>query len=190
MGRSIGRGDSGAGGVTTLAPGADRAPRASPTIPADALVLLVGPAGSGKSTFAAAHFASSELLSSDAFRFMVSGDASDQDATTDAFRVLHAVARARLRRGLRCVVDATNLSRGGRRGLLSVAARAGRPAIAVLFDIPLEVGLARNDSRVRQVPEDVVRRHHGEMPLVRAQLSGEGYAAILVVDVDGAVRAG
>jgi predicted kinase len=158
-------------------------------VPPDALVLLVGPAGSGKSTFAAARFPASELLSSDAFRFMVSGDASDQDATTDAFRVLQAVARARLRRGLRCVIDATNLSRAGRRGLLALAQRSGRPAVAIVFDVPLEVSLARNAARVeRRVPEDVVRRHHGEMRLVRAQLAGEGYAAILVVDAAGDVR--
>jgi hypothetical protein len=35
------------------------------------------------------------------------------------------------------------------------------------------------------VPEDVVRRHHVEMPLVRSQLAAEGYAAILVVDAEG-----
>jgi protein phosphatase len=177
--------------VTALAP---RAGQASPTalaIPADALVLLVGPAGSGKSTFAAAHFAPSESLSSDAFRYLVSGDASDQDATPDAFRVLHVVARARLRRGLRCVVDATNLSRGGRRGLRAVAARAGRPAVAVLFDVPMAVCLARNAARLdRRVPDEVVRRHCAEMPLVRAQLPAEGYDAILIVDANGVVRSG
>ena len=157
-------------------------------IPTDALVLLVGPAGSGKSTWASARFAPGEILASDAFRELVAGDASDQEATADAFRVLHAVARARLRRGLRCVIDATNLTRSGRLSLLSIASRAGRPAVAVVFDVPLSVGLARNDGRARRVPEDVVRRQHSELALVRAQLPGEGYAAILLVGVDGSVR--
>jgi predicted kinase len=149
-------------------------------------VLLVGPAGSGKSTWAVARFPPGEILSSDVFRELVSGDASDQDATADAFRVLHAVARARLRRGLRCVIDATNLTRSGRRSLLSIAERARRPAVAVVFDVPLSVTLARNAVRPgRRVPEDVVRRHHGEMSLVRSQLAGEGYAAILVIETSG-----
>ncbi|HET8968257.1 MAG TPA: AAA family ATPase, partial [Gaiellaceae bacterium] len=125
---------------------------------------------------------------SDAFRELVAGDASDQAATADAFRVLHAVARARLRRGLRCVIDATNLTRSGRRSLLAIASRAGRPAFAVVFDVPLAIGLVRNDGRQRRVPEDVVRRHHAELALERAQLPGEGYAAILVVGEDGYPR--
>ena len=181
-------------GVRILRPPLDAAPgRRSDGRPLeiapDALVLLIGPAGSGKSTWGAARFASSELLSSDAFRFMVAGDATDQEATPDAFRVLHAVARARLRRGLRCVIDATNISRGGRRGSLALAARFGRPAVAIVFDVPLAVTLARNEARLeRRVPADVVRRHHGEMPLVRAQLAGEGYARILLVGADGEIR--
>jgi predicted kinase len=159
-----------------------------PEIPDDALVLLVGPAGSGKSTWAAGRFPVGEILSSDAFRELVAGDAADQEATADAFRVLQAVMRARLRRGLRCVVDATNLTRGARRSLLAVAARTRRPAVAVVFDVPLDVGLARNGGRAeRRVPDDVIRRHHGELALARAQLPGEGYAAILVVGVDGSV---
>lgn len=148
----------------------------------DALVLLVGPAGSGKSTWAAQRFASDEVLSSDAYRALVAGDAADQAATGDAFRVLHAVAAARLRRGLRCVVDATNLTAGARRSLLRLAARAGRPRVAVVFDVSLERCLAQNDGRAgRRVPEDVVRRQHRASRLALTRLPGEGFDDILVL---------
>ena len=43
-------------------------------IPDPSLVLLVGAAGAGKTTFAARHFPPDEVLSSDAYRALVSGD--------------------------------------------------------------------------------------------------------------------
>ena len=43
-------------------------------VPDPSLVLLVGAAGAGKTTFAARHFAPDEVLSSDAYRAVVSGD--------------------------------------------------------------------------------------------------------------------
>jgi protein phosphatase len=148
-------------------------------LPRDALVLLVGPSGSGKSTWAARCFAADEVLESDAFRLLVAGDATDQAATAEAFRVLHSVARARLRRGLRTVVDATNLTAGARRSLLRVAQKASRPVVAVAFDVSLERCLAQNQARPRRsVPQSVVRRHHTEMQHALEQLPTEGYVAV------------
>ena len=44
------------------------------TIPDLALVVLIGPSGAGKSSFAARHFAPSEVLSSDFCRLLVADD--------------------------------------------------------------------------------------------------------------------
>jgi predicted kinase len=157
-----------------------------PGWPADALVLLIGPAGCGKSTWAARHVRPDQVLSSDAFRAMVAGDATDQSATADAFGLLHAATGARLGRGLLTVIDATNLTATARLGLRQQARRAGRPVVAVIFDVSLERCLAQNTARAeRQVPEAVVRRHHAEMLRVRAQLPFEGYASIVVIGEDG-----
>jgi predicted kinase len=112
----------------------------------------------------------------------VAGDAADQSATADAFKVLHAVARARLRRGLRTVVDATNLTEGARRSLLRLARVTGRPAVAVAFDLPLERCLAYNAARPdRRVPEEIVRRHHREMRGALRRLPDEGYDRLIVL---------
>lgn len=152
----------------------------------DALVMLVGPSGSGKSTWAARHFDAHQVLSSDAFRLLVAGDASDQSATADAFRLLHLVARARLRRGLLTVIDATNVTVGARAALLRAAAAADRTVTAVVFDVSLEQCLRQNAMRPdRRVPEEVVRRHHAQLQSTLPGLSGEGYVAVhLLHDAD------
>ncbi len=65
-------------------------------IPDLCLVALIGISGSGKSMFAARHFAPTEVISSDSCRALVSDDENDQSATRDAFDVLHFIAAKRL----------------------------------------------------------------------------------------------
>ncbi|MEO5901051.1 MAG: AAA family ATPase, partial [Ilumatobacteraceae bacterium] len=73
-------------------------------LPSPCLVVLVGPAGSGKSTWAATHLGA-HVVSADSLRALVGEGANDLRASADAFAVLDAVVTARLRRGLTTVVD-------------------------------------------------------------------------------------
>src|SRR5215831_404824 len=67
------------------------------TIPELSLVVLMGVSGSGKSTFARRLFKTTEVLSSDYCRGLVSDDENNQAATKDAFEIfaLHCSQAAR-----------------------------------------------------------------------------------------------
>jgi predicted kinase len=163
-------------------------------VPTRGLVVLIGASGAGKTTFARRHFATTEILSSDAFRAMVGDDERDQSATAPAFDLLYRVLAHRLRRGRLSVVDATNTSAAERRSLLRHAAIARRPAVGIVLDPGDEVCLRRNAARDgRIVDPEVVRR---QMAAVRRALAdptrllGEGFAAVHVLDDPATVDAG
>jgi protein phosphatase len=152
-------------------------------IPDPALVLLVGLAGCGKSSFADRHFRPTEVLSSDAFRAMVADDPTDQSATSDAFAVLRHVLRRRLARGLMAVVDATNLERRARRPYLARAAEHGVAAVGIVLDVGFEVCLDRDTQRdERRVGEEVLRRQQRDLERTRRQLPDEGYAVVHILN--------
>jgi protein phosphatase len=163
------------------------------TVPDPSLIVLVGAAGSGKSTFAARHFASEEVLSSDAYRALVAGDPSDQAATGPAFAALHADLARRLGDRRLTVVDATNVQAHARLRLLRRAAKSHVPAVAIVLDLPTPLVLERNASRQdRMVPEAVMRRQLADLgrTLRGRQLEREGFAMVVHLaapaDVDAA----
>jgi protein phosphatase len=124
-----------------------------------ALVLLVGAAGSGKSSLAARLFEPGSVLSSDAIRAELSGDESNQAVTRTAFRILHERAERRLLAGELTVVDATNIGASARQPLIRQAASHRRPVTVLVLDLPAEVCLARNAGRPgRVVPAAAVER--------------------------------
>jgi predicted kinase len=151
-------------------------------LPADALVLLIGIAASGKTTFAQRHFAPTEILSSDAFRALIADDPSAQGATDDAFDLLHRLLEMRLRRGRLTVVDATNVEDWARAELIDVARRHRRPAVAIVLDMPLEAALERNADRASpRPPPSALRRQHRWLADSLPALAHEGFAGVHVL---------
>jgi protein phosphatase len=150
-------------------------------IPDRSLVVLVGPPGCGKSTFAARSFLATEVLGSDAFRAMIADDPGDLDATPGAFELLHAVAAKRLAAGRRTVVDATNVRGLARRPLIELARRYGRTPVAIVFDLPEELCQERNRLRGRVVPASVVHRSALRLRGSLCRLRDEGFAAVYVL---------
>lgn len=148
-------------------------------IPRDALVVLVGVAGSGKSTFAARHFPPTQVLSSDQLRALITDDPAAQAATDDAFDLLHRILAMRLRRGRLTVVDATNVEAWARGELVAVARRHRRPAVAIVLDLPLAEVLRRNLERpVPRPPAAAIRRQHRWLQETLTDLPHEGFAAV------------
>jgi predicted kinase len=167
------------------AAGAGDEPVAGPIVlPEPCLVVLVGAAGAGKSTLAARLFSPDKVLSSDAHRALVAGDAADQGVTKAAFSILHRRLAQRMAEHRTTVVDATNVTAFARRSLVRRAMSNGIPAIAIVLDLPPALVLARNATRDgRIVPEDAVRRQLGDLAasLRRGHLANDGFAQVRVI---------
>jgi protein phosphatase len=160
-------------------------------LPDPALVLLVGAAASGKSTLAARLFAPDEILSSDALRAAIAGDAGDQRATGAAFRALGRALEPRLAGGRLTVVDATNARAADRRPWLAAARRHDVPVVAIVLDLPPVVIRAQNAGRGRVVDAAVIDRHLASVrrTLERDELRHEGVAMVIVVRTTAEARA-
>ena len=150
-------------------------------LPHPCLVVLVGAAGSGKSTLAARLFAPDQILSSDAYRGIISGDEGDQRATKVAFSILHRELDRRLAAGRTTVVDATNVTSFARRSLVRRATANGVPAVAIVLDLDPAIVHARNAARPgRVVPAAAVERQLASLDrsLRTDELKAEGFVAI------------
>lgn len=144
-------------------------------VAAPGVIVLVGAAGAGKSTFARRHFPPDEIVSSDALRGAIRGDPTDQTVTRTAFRILHRELTKRLAAGRIVVIDATNLTRAARLAIVRRAGFVGAPVQAIVLVPPGAEVRARNGARSSgRVPADVVDRQ-----LAAAALLGDDRAAIV-----------
>ena len=152
------------------------------TIPELSLVVLIGPSGCGKSSFARAHFKPTEVLSSDFCRGLVSDDENAQEATNDAFDVLHYIARKRLAAGRLTVVDATNVQPEGRKPLVVLAREFHVLPVAIVLNLPEKLCHERNQNRPdRQFGPHVVRNQSQQLRRSIRGLEREGFRHVFVL---------
>jgi F420-dependent oxidoreductase-like protein len=163
------------------------------TVPSPALIVLVGAAASGKTTWADAFVASvpgAAVVSSDRLRALVGEGEDDMRASADAFALLELAIARRSVRGLTTVIDTVGLDAALRAGFRALAAKHKLPCVAVCFDTAPALCRARNRGRDRVVPAGVLDQQLASYAKLRMHLDDEGFDQIIVVTDDSApVRA-
>jgi len=159
-------------------------------VPELSLVLLVGTSGSGKSTFAKKHFGKHEVVSSDECRGIVSNDENNLKATNDAFDVLNFIIGKRLKNGHLTVVDATNVQKEARKGLVTLARQYHTLPVAIVLDLPERVCEQRNANREdRNFGNHVIRQQKQQLKRSIKGLKREGFRKIYILKSEEEVDA-
>jgi predicted kinase len=151
-------------------------------IPRNTLIVLCGPAGCGKSTWAANHFLPTQVVSSDECRAIIFDDPADQSVTQHAFDLMYFIIEKRLRLGRLTVADATNLKRKHRATLTRIAKRFHFNTAAIVFEAPIETCLARNAARKRKVPEEALTSQYALLERTLQTIDTEGFDYIRLLD--------
>ena len=160
-------------------------------IPRRTLLVLCGPAGSGKSTFAAQRFPATTIVSSDHCRAMICDDENNQKVNRDTFELFHLIIQKRLSLGRFTVADSTALQPDARRKLRALSRQFGYNGCLLIFNIPPEICMERNKSRHRQVEKQVIPYHNDLLQRTLNNAPGEGWEQIYVLgeqDMDAIVE--
>ena len=142
------------------------------------LVVLIGPALAGKTTWAHEHFAPNEVVSSDSLRAMVGIDEADQAAGPAAFEILERIVTERVNRRLTTVIDTTGLSKEDRTRWVGLAHAGELPAYAILFATTEQICLERNRTRPRSIPQNVLRKQFRRFTAAVDDVGEEGFDGV------------
>lgn len=158
-------------------------------VPSPALIVLCGPAGSGKSTFAGRHFPPSAVVSSDRCRAMLADDEHNMAVSREAFDLFHAIIDHRLRFRRLTVADSTALRKEARKRLLEIGRRRNLPVLLIVFDVTEDRCHLHDRLRERKVGRAVIARQVRLLSEALRTIPQEGFDSVTVLDDASASRA-
>jgi predicted kinase len=161
-------------------------------VPRQTLMVLCGPAGSGKSTFAQRfverHAAQgcrpTTIVSSDTCRALICDDPTNQQINRDAFDLFYYIIYRRLVQRILTIADSTALFQEARRKLLTMAQRQQYTTCLLFFKTSLQTCIARDlhADRSRVVGEQVIVNQFKLLNRALQDIPQEGWDQIYYLD--------
>lgn len=151
------------------------------------LVLLVGPPGCGKSTYAkkyAEEHVNTVHLSSDQIRAEIYGDATIQTDPSRVFALMQARAVEALNNWQNVVYDATNMTRKDRAGIIAACPKFIKIECHIIW-APIETCIERDAARNRTVGKIVIDKM---LKRFQSPYYDEGIDEIKVIYPDSFIR--
>ena len=142
----------------SISTGAERKQSKVPT-----LYVMIGPAGSGKSTASKNMFQRAVRVCPDDIRKQLFGDEACQREPEKVFAVAYGAMEDALCENKDVVFDATSTTAYGRKKLLDRVDGILCHKVAVYMNTPLEECKRRNQQRGRVVPDSVIDRQYSNM---------------------------
>lgn len=166
--------------------------------PDDALLIMIGVAGGGKSTKAnmVAEYFNGEIISSDEIRNEIFSELNientelySKDSKDEVYKVLIEKVEANLKKGKFTIADATFLLESGekaRKELYRLAKENGRPIRAIVMRVPYEIASYQNSQREKPVNDDVIKEMCAYMDenysVILQELASMSNTRVAVVD--------
>lgn len=153
------------------------------TLPRRTLLVLCGPAGCGKSTFASQLVTRSaqlglrptSIVSSDYCRALVCDDETNQQVNALTFDLFHFIIYKRMLQSVFTIADSTALRTDARRRMLGLAHRHNYATCLLIFNIDAATCIQRDQQRRRSVGAEVITYQTSFMPKVIQDTPLEGW---------------
>ncbi len=130
----------------------------------NALIILVGPPASGKSTWGK-EFASENnvvYVSTDSIRAEIGTGEADQNVSAAAFGIARQRVSQALSQGKHAMIDATSVDHKSRKNWINIGKGHGAYIITVAFEVPKEELYRRDAQRPRHVGKEIIDRFLGK----------------------------